>query len=76
MRSYPSLTNLLRAARSNARRVADHLFADSGHRLVLVTHDLELARRCEVAVLVEDGRLHAVGDAAAIAERYEERLRC
>jgi biotin transport system ATP-binding protein len=60
----------------NARRVADHLFADSGHRLVLVTHDLELARRCEVAVLVEDGRVDAVGDAGAIAERYEERLRC
>lgn len=58
----------------NARRVADHLFADAGHRLVLVTHDMELARRCDVAVLVEDGRVAAAGDPGTLTERYEESL--
>ena len=60
----------------NARRVADHLFADTGHRLVLVTHDLELARRCDAAVLFAQGRLTAVGEPAAIIGEYEAILRC
>ncbi|GAB3391719.1 ABC transporter ATP-binding protein [Humibacter soli] len=59
----------------NARQVADHLFADTGHRLVLVTHDLVLARRCEAAVLVADGRVQAVGEPDEVASRYEEVLR-
>jgi biotin transport system ATP-binding protein len=60
----------------NARRVADHLFEDAGHRLVLVTHDLALARRCSSAVLFSDGRLAAVGDSATIVAEYEAMLRC
>jgi len=60
----------------NARRVADHLLSDAGHRLVLVTHDLALARRCEEAVLVEDGRATAVGEPAEVVAAYEELLRC
>lgn len=60
----------------NARQVADHLFADEGHRLVLVTHDLALAQRCEVAVLFAEGRAAAVGDPAAIVAEYEAILRC
>lgn len=59
----------------NARHVADHLFADTGHRLVLVTHDLALARRCDAAVLVADGRVQAVGEPDEVAARYEEVLR-
>jgi biotin transport system ATP-binding protein len=60
----------------NARRVADHLFEDTGHRLVLVTHDLVLAERCEVAVLFTAGRVAAVGEPTAILAEYEEILRC
>lgn len=59
----------------NARRVADHLFADAGHRLVLVTHDLALAERCETAVLFAGGRVAAVGDPAAVVAEYEAALR-
>jgi biotin transport system ATP-binding protein len=60
----------------NARRVADHLFEDEGHRLVLVTHDLALAERCDQAVLFAEGRVAAVGEPAAIIAEYETILRC
>jgi len=60
----------------NARRVADHLFADTGHRLVLVTHDLDLARRCDTVVLFAEGRLVAAGGAAGTVADYEAILRC
>jgi biotin transport system ATP-binding protein len=60
----------------NARRVADHLFEDTSHRLVLVTHDLSLAARCEQAVLFAGGRLAALGEPEAIIARYEAGLRC
>lgn len=59
----------------NARRVADHLLADAAHRLVLVTHDLELARRCDTAVLVEDGTVTAVGEPAHVIATYEAAIR-
>jgi biotin transport system ATP-binding protein len=58
----------------NARRVADHLFADGGHRLLLVTHDLDLAQRCEQAVFVADGGVVAVGDPAGVVAAYERSL--
>lgn len=60
----------------NARLVAEHLLADTGHRLVLATHDLALAQRCDVAVLFEAGRVRAVGDPADVAAAYEASLRC
>jgi len=60
----------------NARRVADHLLADGPHRLVLVTHDLALARRCDAAVLFADGRAVAAGAASGVVDRYEEALAC
>jgi biotin transport system ATP-binding protein len=64
----------------NARRVADHLFADASHsdtshRLVLVTHDLELARRCDTAVLVQDGTVAEVGAPAHVVATYEAAIR-
>jgi len=58
----------------NARRVADHLFADRGHRLLLVTHDLDLPRRCERAVFMAGGRAVAVGDPADVVAEYERSL--
>ncbi|MFT7766289.1 energy-coupling factor ABC transporter ATP-binding protein [Clavibacter tessellarius] len=57
----------------NARRVADHLFED-GHRLVLVTHDLAAARRCDVAVLFAEGRVRRVGDPDEVVAEYEAML--
>ncbi|MBF4624243.1 ABC transporter ATP-binding protein [Clavibacter sp. VKM Ac-2872] len=57
----------------NARRVADHLFED-GHRLVLVTHDLAAAARCDAAVLFADGRLIRTGAPAAVIAEYEAML--
>ena len=60
----------------NARRVADHLFAEEhGHRLVLVTHDLALAERCDAAVLFADGRIAGVGTPAEVVAEYEASIR-
>lgn len=60
----------------NARRVADHLFAEEhGHRLVLVTHDLALAERCDAAVLFAGGRVAAVGAPAEAVAAYEAAIR-
>jgi len=60
----------------NARLVGDHLLADTGHRLVLATHDLTLARRCDVAVLFADGRVRSTGDPAEVVSEYEALLTC
>jgi biotin transport system ATP-binding protein len=57
----------------NGRRVADHLL-EGGHRLVLVTHDLGLALRCDAAVSFEGGRLRRAGDAADVVADYEATL--
>lgn len=60
----------------NARIVADHLFADTGHRLLLVTHDLALAERCDAAVHVAGGRVVAVGEARDVVQSYATSLGC
>ncbi len=54
----------------NAARIAGHLLGDTGHRLLLVTHDLDLARRCEVGVHVTAGRIVDVGNAAEVVDSY------
>jgi len=59
----------------NARRVAEHLFEDAGHRLVLLTHDLRLAERCDLAVLFDAGRIAAVGAPSDVIAEYEASLR-
>jgi len=58
------------------RRVADHLLADTGHALVLVTHDLVLARRCDAAVLFAEGSVSAAGAASGVVDAYERALAC
>jgi len=72
----------------NSRIIAGHLLGDSSptasagtnaasaHRLVLVTHDLALAARCDVAVLFDDGQLVAVGSPVEVIDRYEASLQC
>ncbi|QUN07560.1 ABC transporter ATP-binding protein [Shewanella yunxiaonensis] len=59
--------------KQNADKVADMLFAmnqESSTTLVLVTHDLHLASRCERQLVMEDGQLfeQASGDVASAQE--------
>jgi biotin transport system ATP-binding protein len=60
----------------NARLVADHLLADTGHALLVVTHDLALARRCEGAVLFAEGQVVASGASAQVVDAYAEAVAC
>lgn len=53
----------------NARRIGDLLMA-LPQQLLLVTHDLELAARCDRAVLVDGGRVVADGSAEQVVEQY------
>ncbi|MFD5225646.1 energy-coupling factor ABC transporter ATP-binding protein [Microbacterium sp. NPDC058342] len=53
----------------NARRIGD-LLLGLDVPLVLVTHDLELAARCDEAVLFQSGTVQAAGDPAAVIEEY------
>ena len=54
---------------ANTRRVADLLF-DLEQQLVLVTHDLDLARRCDRVLVVEDARIRFDGPADAAVDDY------
>ena len=54
---------------ANSRHVGDLLMGLRQH-LVLVTHDLELAARCDRALLVDAGRVVADGPADQVVEQY------
>lgn len=56
----------------HSRRIADLLLSLEA-RVVIVTHDLELAARCEEAVLFDEGRAIRVGEAGDVIERYRRR---
>lgn len=53
----------------NARRIADLLLAQDA-QLVVVTHDLDLAARCDVAVLFRAGRVAATGAPDEVVAAY------
>lgn len=55
----------------NARRIGDLLLAQQA-QVVVVTHDLDLAARCEAAVLFEDGRVSASGEPSTVIEAYRQ----
>lgn len=55
--------------RANTRRVAAALFGLE-QQLVLVTHDLDLARRCERVLVVDGGRVVLDGPAEESVARY------
>ena len=59
----------------NAKIIAGHLL-DGEHQLILVTHDLALARTCEQAVYIHDGTIAAVGDPDEVISAYETSLLC
>lgn len=54
---------------ANTRRVADLLFG-LDQQLVLVTHDLDLARRCERVLVVADAGVRYDGPADAAVDHY------
>jgi len=53
----------------NARRIADLLLSTSA-QIIVVTHDLELAARCDDALLFDDGALAASGAPDDVIARY------
>lgn len=53
----------------NTRAIADLLF-DLRQQLVLVTHDLELAMRCDRALLLDEGRVAFDGSPAEVVDSY------
>lgn len=55
----------------NAIDVADRLFA-LDQQLLLVTHDLDLAARCDRALVVENGRIGFDGPADAAVAHYRQ----
>ncbi|MFU8946844.1 energy-coupling factor ABC transporter ATP-binding protein [Mycetocola zhadangensis] len=61
-------TTLLDAA--NTRRIAD-LLAGLPQQVVLVTHNLRLAERCDIALLFDGGQLIEQGNPADVVGRYE-----
>jgi biotin transport system ATP-binding protein len=54
----------------NARRIASLLIDELPAHLVVVTHDLELAARCDIALRFDRGRLTEVGEPADVVARY------
>ena len=57
---------------ANARRIGDLLMA-LPQQVILCTHDLELAARCDRALLIADGRVLADGPAAEVVDEYRAR---
>ena len=55
---------------ANTRRIADVLFGLE-QQLLLVTHDLELAQRCDRGVVMDEGRVVFDGPAADAVAHYE-----
>ncbi|TXN29540.1 energy-coupling factor ABC transporter ATP-binding protein [Lacisediminihabitans profunda] len=55
----------------NSRRIADHLLDELPQQLVLVTHDLRMAARCDVVLRFDAGRLVESGAPGDVVGRYE-----
>jgi biotin transport system ATP-binding protein len=59
----------------NSRIISDHLLDPAATRqVILVTHDLLLAARCDVAIRFDTGRLVDVGQPSDVIDRYQRDL--
>lgn len=61
--------------RATGDRIADLLFTlnrESGTTLVLVTHDPQLAARCDRTLILDEGRLHARSDSPAASHHESD----
>lgn len=56
----------------NSRRIAELLFG-LDQQLILATHDLELAQRCDRALLIDDGAVIADGTPGEVVAHYRAR---
>jgi biotin transport system ATP-binding protein len=56
---------------SNSRRIGNRLLDEMPQQLVLVTHDLRLAARCDIVLRFERGMLLEQGDPRSVIARYE-----
>lgn len=65
-------TSLLDAR--HRRIITDRLLAPAAEQVLLVTHDLSLAARCDEAILIADGKLTRQGPPAEVIAAYEESL--
>ncbi|MDN5604188.1 MAG: ATP-binding cassette domain-containing protein, partial [Kocuria sp.] len=65
-------TSLLDAR--HRRIIARGLLEPAAPQVLLVTHDLDLARQCDQAVLIADGSLAEQGDPAHVIDCYERIL--
>ena len=54
----------------NTKRISAHLLDALPQQVVLVTHNMALAARCDVAVRFEGGRLVDLGEPAAVIDSY------
>ncbi|KAB1662674.1 energy-coupling factor ABC transporter ATP-binding protein [Pseudoclavibacter sp. CFCC 13611] len=55
----------------NARRISRLLVDELPGSVVIATHDLDLARRCDLAIRFEAGHIIRVGDPAEVVDEYE-----